>query len=236
MEKKVIDAPYQEKLTDTQMMARLQQKKNMLRQLLNEKGVMQKDKSNKFDNYNYFSEAGYKKLFTELFSKVGLELSSDVENVERYTVEGKQSNGRFVRMRFILSDIDTGYSETSTVCGEGFDKGDKALYKAYTGALKYYLADTFMVATGDDPEKESPEGKEDIVYVNEEVTTKQYRRFIDNYFATKPQLELAFLEKYKIKRLDQLDSKLTLKQIDDLITKLKADLDRDGMNSRKDTF
>ena len=93
-----------------------------------------------------------------------------------------------------------------------------------------------MVATGDDPEKESPEGKEDIVYVNEEVTTKQYRRFIDNYFVTKPQLELAFLEKYKIKRLDQLDSKLTLKQIDDLITKLKADLDRDGMNSRKETF
>ena len=39
------------------------------------------------------------------------------------------------------------------------DKGDKAGYKAYTGALKYYLANTFMVATGDDVEKENPAEK-----------------------------------------------------------------------------
>ena len=41
--------------------------------------------------------------------------------------------------------------------GEAIDKGDKAGYKAFTGALKYYLANTFMVATGDDPEKDSPQ-------------------------------------------------------------------------------
>ena len=39
------------------------------------------------------------------------------------------------------------------------DKGDKALYKAKTGALKYFLADNFMVATGDDPETESPDAE-----------------------------------------------------------------------------
>ena len=39
------------------------------------------------------------------------------------------------------------------------DKGDKAGYKANTGAIKYYLANTFMVATGDDPETETPEGE-----------------------------------------------------------------------------
>lgn len=223
-------------LSDLEAMALLQKKKNTLRKLLNDKGVMQRDKNNDFDHYKYFSEAGYKKLFTELFSKVGLELRSTVVDVERFTVEGKQSNGRLVTMIFNLYDIDTGWCENSQIYGEGFDKGDKALYKAYTGALKYYLADTFMVATGDDPEIESPEGKVDEIYINDEIANKSYRRFIDNYFATKPQLELKFLEKYKLKRLDQLDSKLSLREIDGLITKLKADLEKDGMRSEADTF
>ena len=60
------------------------------------------------------------------------------------------------RLKFILTDIDTGFYEETVITGEGIDKGDKAGYKAYTGALKYYLANTFMVATGDDPEKDSP--------------------------------------------------------------------------------
>lgn len=223
-------------INGVEAIAHLQQKKNQVRKLLNEKGILPRDKNNDFDHYKYFSEAGYKRLFTELFSKVGLELQSTVVDVERFTVEGKQSNGRFVTMSFNLYDIDTGWFETSQIYGEGFDKGDKALYKAYTGALKYYLADTFMVATGDEPETESLEGRVDEVYSNDEVTTRTYRRFIDNYFATKPQLELKFLEKYKIKRLDQLDNKLSLKEIDALITKLKADLAKADMKSEVDTF
>ena len=61
------------------------------------------------------------------------------------------------KIQFDLFDIDTGFFETTIITGEGMDKGDKAGYKAYTGALKYFLADTFMVATGDDPEKDSPD-------------------------------------------------------------------------------
>ena len=63
------------------------------------------------------------------------------------------------RLEFYLYDTETGFYETTVITGEAIDKGDKAGYKAYTGALKYYLADTFMVATGDDPEKESPDNK-----------------------------------------------------------------------------
>ena len=35
------------------------------------------------------------------------------------------------------------------------DKSDKAIYKAKTGALKSFFASTFLVATKDDPERES---------------------------------------------------------------------------------
>lgn len=137
--------------------AKLQQKKNKLRKALKAKGVLKKGERNTFDKYNYFSEAQYKQLFTELFSEHGLELK--FTELEYMTFEGseKQANGRMPRLQFTLFDIDTGFGEETVITGEGIDKGDKAGYKAYTGALKYYLANTFMVATGDDPEKESPE-------------------------------------------------------------------------------
>jgi hypothetical protein len=136
--------------------AKLQKKKNALRKVLKKKGVLKKGGTNTFDKYSYFSEAQYKELFTELFSDAGLELSFNEVEYNTFTGSEKQANGRMPKLNFILTDVDTGFYEETTITGEGIDKGDKAGYKAYTGALKYYLANTFMVATGDDPEKESP--------------------------------------------------------------------------------
>ena len=228
-----------EPLTSMELNAKLQQKKNAARKLLHKKGVVARDKTNQFDNYKYFSEAGYKKLFTELFSTVGLEITSNIVEIERFTVEGKQNNGRLVMVEFQLSDVETGFSETSTFYGEGFDKGDKGIYKAYTGALKYYLANTFMVATGDDPETESPEGTEKETFINPEMETRNYRRFIDNYFAQYPNQLPTFLKKYKIKALDELDNKVTLKKIDTILTGMKAELskaEQTGVYSQEETF
>lgn len=139
--------------------SKLQLKKNAVRKELKSRGVLVKGAINKFDNYSYFSEAQYKELFTELFSVNSLELKFN--ELEYSTFEGteRQANGRMTRIEFVLIDVETGFFETTIITGEGIDKGDKAGYKAYTGALKYYLADTFMVATGDDPEKESPDNK-----------------------------------------------------------------------------
>lgn len=139
--------------------SKLQKKKNALRKILKEKGVLKKGATNDYDKYSYFSEAQYKELFTELFSDCGLELKFNELEYETFEGSEKQANGRMPKLEFRLFDIDTGFYEETTITGEGIDKGDKAGYKAYTGALKYYLADTFMVATGDDPEKESPENK-----------------------------------------------------------------------------
>lgn len=137
--------------------AKLQQKKNKLRKALKEKGILKKGGRNEFDKYTYFSEAQYKELFTELFSENELELK--FTEVEYNTFEGseKQANGRMPKLKFTLFDIETGFYEETEITGEGIDKGDKAGYKAYTGAMKYYLANTFLVATGDDAEKDSPD-------------------------------------------------------------------------------
>lgn len=135
--------------------AKLQSKKNSLRKALKEKGVLQKQGKNEYDRYNYFSEAQYKALFTELFSEHNLELKFNELEYDTFDGAGKQSNGRMPKLEFTLFDCETGFFEKTVITGEGMDKGDKAGYKAYTGALKYYLANTFMVATGDDQEKDS---------------------------------------------------------------------------------
>lgn len=188
--------------------AKLQQKKNAARKQLAEKGVLKKGGLNDYDHYAYFSEAQYKELFTKLLSDNGLEMKFNELEYGTFEGQGKQSNGRMPKLRFTLFDIETGFYEETDITGEGMDKGDKAGYKAYTGALKYFLADTFMVATGDDPEKESPA---------ENMNTKTARK------ATPKQVELvmklvndipAMLQYYGISRIEDL----TIQQASQIIS------------------
>ena len=140
---------------DLELISKLQIKKNKLRTLLKEKGILVKGAVNDYDNYEYFSEAQYKELFTELLSECKLELDSTERSVHNIDGTDKQKYGVVVTLDFTLTDIDTGYSICSTHSGIAFDKGDKGIYKAKTGALKYFFATTFLVATKDDPERES---------------------------------------------------------------------------------
>jgi len=57
-------------------------------------------------------------------------------------------------MNYSFVDVYTGEEIVTRVAGEGLDAGDKAPYKAMTGALKYALLQSFLLATGDDPEEE----------------------------------------------------------------------------------
>ena len=193
--------------------AKLQAKKNALRKDLKSKGILKKGGQNDYDHYSYFSEAQYKELFTELFSKNNLELKFSEIEYNTFEGSGKNCNGRLTKLEFTLYDVETGFFETTVITGEGMDKGDKAGYKAYTGAVKYYLADTFLVATGDDAEKESPE---------ENMNTKSERK------ASPKQIEL--LQKYytgeNLEKLLQVNSiskieDLPMQKASDIISKLK---------------
>ena len=135
----------------------LQQKKQAVRKQLAESGPVKKDKKNEYSKYSYLSEAKYKELFTKLLSENGLELSAScVEEREIQTGNKSMGCGRIVVWDFTLSDVDTGFTETMRSIAEGWDSGDKAIYKAHTGALKYFLANTFMVASGDEVENDEP--------------------------------------------------------------------------------
>ena len=186
--------------------AKLQSKKNRLRKALKKKRALKKGAINKYDNYKYFSEAQYKLLFTDLFSEYGLELTASELEYIMFCGSGNQSNGRQVKFEFRLTDTETGFFETSTITGEGIDKGDKAGYKADTGALKYYLANTFMVSTGDDPEKESPDAT-----MNHRRATQKQIEVIEKLVEDK----IAMLNFYKIGSMQEL----TMDQANEIIQK-----------------
>lgn len=191
--------------------AKLQQKKNALRKALKEKGILKKEGKNDYDRYSYFSEAQYKQLFTELFSEHGLELKFTEIAYDTFAGSEKQANGRMPKLEFELMDIETGFGETTQITGEGIDKGDKAGYKAYTGALKYYLANTFMVATGDDAEKDSPDVK-----MNDRKATPKQIEFLASKYEGDNLTKL--LEANKLEKLEDMP----MKKASELISKIKG--------------
>ena len=72
--------------------------------------------------------------------------------------EGMTPSGKQVlltlRFTWTLTDGETGETLSFQSIGTGADSGDKAAYKAATGALKYALLTGFLIPTGDDPESD----------------------------------------------------------------------------------
>ena len=132
--------------------AKLYQKKSDARSDLKAMSI-KKEGLNDFDHYTYFSEAQYKSIITNLLLAHQLELSGSVVSVDTIQGTPKQPIAARTIIAFTLIDLETGYSESVNSAGDGIDKGDKGIYKAMTGAFKYYMANNFHITTGDDAEK-----------------------------------------------------------------------------------
>lgn len=107
---------------------------------------------NKFHNYDYATEADLVESLRGLLAEQGLAFLVSVVSQERIPSEMKAGDFTRVELEFTLACADTGESVSCRMWGEGQDPGDKGLYKAYTGAVKYFLMKTFLIPTGDDPE------------------------------------------------------------------------------------
>lgn len=106
---------------------------------------------NDFHKYDYATEADITSAVRQHMAVRHLMLVPSVESVE-WRGEGGIA---MIHVRFTVHDGDNGEMLTFHIFAEGQDKGDKALYKAMTGATKYALLKLFLIPTGDDPERES---------------------------------------------------------------------------------
>lgn len=130
-----------------------------------------KDGQNTTQNYSYATEAGVLAQVKELFGEVGIVLTHQqyepivIRDIK--TRSGGVMPVTRIRIDFKMSDCDTGAFIITPCYGDGMDSGDKGLYKAITGATKYFLLKTTMMPTGDDPEKDgisedAPKKKVDV--------------------------------------------------------------------------
>ena len=97
--------------------------------------------------YSYMSEANLLEAARPAMVKHGLALMPSCEEIK---VEGKMV---FVKMSYTLTHVSGAvWPEKLSMWGSGMDSGDKAIYKAITGANKYMLFKLLNIPTGDDPE------------------------------------------------------------------------------------
>jgi len=120
-------------------------------------GYFQKRGRNERFNYSYVTAADIAGAVGDILAQLGVVVIPSLESIAYEPAKiGDAPVERVARvvMTYTFTDVDTAEAVTVKVAGEGVDAGDKAPYKAMTGALKYALLQSFLLATGDDPEDE----------------------------------------------------------------------------------
>lgn len=126
-----------------------------MHKVMEEVGTIEKNGKNTFQNYEYATEADFVHAVRPLLIKHGLVIVPQGANTGAFIEleKGQKLTTIAIEYKVVAIDDPSDYT-TVTMLGQGSDKGDKGVYKAITGTKKYMLANTFMIATGDDPEKD----------------------------------------------------------------------------------
>jgi ERF superfamily len=115
-------------------------------------GLMKKDGKNEHFNYKYVTEAQVTFALKEQcdIHKVFIAVTCEHMNV--------QAGLTTINMKYTMIDAENPDSRYSVeIPGAATDKGDKGLYKAFSGSAKYFAMKNFLLATDDDPERQDKE-------------------------------------------------------------------------------
>jgi len=168
-------------------------------------GYIQKRGFNERNNYSYVTAADLAGAVGDILAELGVVIVPRLESISYEPNQpGRSEVARAAQvvMAYTFTDVDTGEEITTKVAGQGLDAGDKAPYKAMTGALKYALLQSFLLATGDDPEEErishtSGNGSERLITAEE---ARQLRLLVDE---TETELERV-LSYYKVTSVEEM--------------------------------
>ena len=142
---------------------------------------LEKDKTNKMQGYKYLSEAKVKSIIKSLFETNRIVFNYSTEEVREYeissTSKGTKQFCTIASGKYSFIDCDSDMVITGTWFGSGTDTGDKGLYKAITGGIKYVINTNFLIPTGDDPENDdnsngSSNVKNDDIALKKELLAK----------------------------------------------------------------
>lgn len=112
----------------------------------------EEDGYNKNQKYGFISSNAVKAVTNKFLIDLGLELVSEITDILWIQNPGNSMHITQAKGLITLIDIETGYEMCYNSYAQGADGGDKGIYKARTGLLKYFWFDTFGIATMDDAE------------------------------------------------------------------------------------
>jgi len=157
-----------------------EQTKNVFQRIhavMGDMDTINKNGKNAFHGYDYATEADFIRAVKPLLLKHGLTMTMidhNVVDVRPLMKDTSNFSGKIlatVISTYNIVNIDDPQDYTYIkVSGQGIDNGDKAVYKAITGAKKYGLANAFMAITGDDPEKDEQSSKPKVRSVKKSVS------------------------------------------------------------------
>jgi ERF superfamily len=148
-------APHSSDAADTASEAPLQLNlRQKLAEVRRRIGYVQKRGHNERFNYSYVTAADIAGSVGDILAELGIIVVPRLQDISYESAAGRGEATRMARvvMAYAFTDVDSGEEIIAKVAGQGLDPGDKAPYKAMTGALKYALLQSFLLATRDDPE------------------------------------------------------------------------------------
>lgn len=126
---------------------------------------------NEFHKYDYVTEADLADAIRAELASRHIFIFPDVVDVSRTPLEVattkwvqnqpvesiRKTQLTEITVEWTFVDGESGEERTISVHGVGEDNVDKGFYKAFTGSEKYMLMKSFLIPTGDDPERDSKE-------------------------------------------------------------------------------
>jgi len=141
-----------------------------LHKIMKDVDFIQKDKTNENQNYSYASERIIKETLHEKLVENAILFQLEVNDAQY----NETNSITTITCTYHFIDVETGEELKGSFAGQGWDKTDKGMYKAITGAIKYALTSTFLIPTGDDPENEVDKPDIKSEDVNDVLTQKGF--------------------------------------------------------------
>jgi hypothetical protein len=129
-------------------------------EIMGKVGYIEKRGQNEAQHYAYVMAADINASMGKLLAEHGICVWPKKENITWTDFQTSKGTAMFLcraQITYVFCDAETKEEIEVPSTGEGMDTGDKSGFKARTGALKYALIQTFLIAAGEDPESEHEE-------------------------------------------------------------------------------
>ena len=184
---------------------------------------VEKSGRNNFHKYDYVTENDLLESVVPGLESEGVMVFTNTTQQTVLATETKKGDPEFLTLvttAHVFIDGETGAQITIHSQGQGTDAGDKGVYKAITGANKYFLYKSFLRAAGDDPEKDSGKSRSNR-------STKRSRNGRSRKRRSAP--SQSFINEADVKRL----FKTAAKKFDLNATEVRSILSEKGISSAR---